>query len=256
MDHPNLYRAGNTTSARFDNLRPQDIDVDKDGFVNPGGDGGISTFSNKRAEWPDRTTWVLKSSTPLVPGLIASKDLRVDGHWLIQPSQRMKRDAYVDHLKDLNSKAVRYDRLPPKEVVEAESEVSVLAAQSANADRATRFVYNALAAVVHKRVPVDEWDENDYEYIALLARALEDGTLELSALLWGPEGEAAEWKRAKAFTASAVAAYMAQEAVRVKASGNEDDESDMANDHAYLHALLKLDDAENPFSTVVASPAA
>ena len=54
------------------------------------------------------------------------------------------------------------------------------------------------------------------------------------------------WSKAKAFVARAVSAHMEHEVAAVKLAEDEDAEADAANDHAYLKAVLKLDDAQNP----------
>ena len=207
--------------------------------------GGISTFSAKNAAWPANKTWVLKRATPLVAGLKAINDHGT--HWLIAPAQTMSLDTYKSHLGTLNTKAVRYDQQRAAEAEESAVEVATpLAVQSAHADRATRFVYNALAAVIRPSIPVADWDENDYEYVGVLARAIEEGSLSLSALVWPPSDDGEGWSREKAFVARAISAYMAHEHAKVRAGGDEDAEADVANDHAYLRAVLKLGDAKNP----------
>ena len=147
---------------------------------------------------------------------------------------------YKNHLRELNARAVRYDQL---QSADTKVEAIELVALSAHADRATRFVYNALAAVVQKSIAIADWDENDYAYIAVLARGLEDGSIQLSELVWTEEGG---WSKAKAFVARAVSAHMEHEVAAVKLAEDEDAEADAANDHAYLRAVLKLDDAQNP----------
>ena len=204
--------------------------------------GGISTFSAKDASWPANKTWVLQKGTQLVTGLQAHKDRGT--HWSIEPATVMKFTAYKSHLTQLNSKAVRYDSLQKDVVADDEAEARVLKAQSAHHDRATRFVYDVFVAVVQTRTPVSGWDENDYTYLTELAHALEDGTLPLSALIWD---EDAGWSKEKVFAADAVAAHIAKESTRVLKLGDEDEQADANNDHAYLRAVLKLDDAKNPF---------
>ncbi|KAI5831197.1 hypothetical protein K523DRAFT_301085 [Schizophyllum commune Tattone D] len=238
--HPDLYRAGNTTSPRFDNVRPNDISI-SGGNVGPGS-GGISTFSRKDPTWANNKTWVLQRTTPLIGGLKAINDVGM--HWLIAPASKMPFQTYVGHLRELNSRAVRYDRLRSEDT---DSEAIELAVQSAHTDRATRFVYNALASVVHKSTAIPDWDENDYTYVAVLARALEEGSIQLSELVWDEEGG---WSKAKAFVAHAVSAHMAEEEANVKRTGDDDAEADAANDHSYLKAVLKLDDAQNPCRAV------
>ncbi|CDO74246.1 hypothetical protein BN946_scf184536.g1, partial [Trametes cinnabarina] len=95
-------------------------------------------------------------------------------------------------------------------------------------------------------IPVAGWDENDYAYVAELAKELENGTLPLSQLIWQEDNSAREgWTREGAFVATAVSASM--DAASARAAGNEDEEADANNDHAYLREVLKLGKAGNPF---------
>ena len=87
------------------------------------------------------------------------------------------------------------------------------------------------------------------EHERRLARAVEEGSLSLTALVWQPSEDGEGWSREKAFVARAVCAYMAHEHAKVRAGGDEDAEADAANDHAYLRSVLKLEEAKNPFST-------
>ena len=105
-------------------------------------------------------------------------------------------------------------------------------------------MYEAFVAVVQTRTPVSGWDENDYAYLAELAHALEDGALQLSALIWD---EKAGWSKERAFAADAVTAHIVEKSARVLKLEDEDEQADANNDNAYLRAILKLDDAENPF---------
>ena len=204
--------------------------------------GCISTFSVKDAAWPANKTWVLLKGSQLVSGLQARRDR--GNHWSIEPASVMKFTVYKSHLTQLNSKAVRYDSLQRDAIADAEADVRVLKERSAHADRATRFVYEAFVAVVQTRTPVSGWDENDYAYLAELAHALEDGALPLSALIWD---EKAGWSKERAFAADAVTAHIVEKSARVLKLEDEDEQADANNDNAYLRAILKLDDAENPF---------
>ena len=258
MSRPDLYRSGNTTSPRFDNVRVgTDITVDANNNVKPSeraqplflhgltalvDSGGISTFSQK-GDWGDTKTWVLQKTTQLGTGLVARNDRAT--HWSIEPATVMQLATYKGYLTQLNTRAVRYDKLPKATEAQAELEPRLLKAQSAHTDKAARFVYNALVSVVHSRISVEGWDDNDYAYIAVLAHALEDGALSLSTLVWEEERG---WSKEKVFTANAVTAYIAQKSAHVKASGNEDEQADADNDHAYLRVVLKLDDPKNPFA--------
>jgi hypothetical protein len=206
--------------------------------------GGISTFTSKGSDWAPNKTWILKKSTPLVSGLRTINDH--GNHYLIAPVSNVALTVYVANLTALNSKAVRYDQQGAAS--EEKLEERILPAQVDHADRATRFLYTALAAVNHGKPHVEGWDENDYEYVATLAHALKDGTTPLSALVWNQEDGEDGWTKAKAFTAQAVLTHAAHEIRKAKRSRNEDDEADVANDTGYLRSILKLDDPKNPYT--------
>ena len=211
--------------------------------------GGISAFSSKPEKWGGDSTWMLQQPAPLVAGLTFIKDEGT--HWLISPAREMTIESYKNDLMTLAPSALRYDTLPrPSDNAE---EPSVLSARSTHPDRAARFVYEALASVVLTPVPVIDWDENDYEYLTVLTKALGDRTLPLNQLVWDPEDDnRAQWTRRGAFVAKAVSAFMAHERERVV--GDEDEEADLRNDIAYLEQILRLRDAENPFYIPVPSP--
>jgi len=105
MSRPDLYRRGNTTSAKFDNVRPRDIPV-HNGRVRPY-EGGISTSSRLDPGCAPDKTWMLESTTGLSP-LQARNDR--GNHWSIEPKREMSLDSYTEHLTGLNKAAVRYDR--------------------------------------------------------------------------------------------------------------------------------------------------
>ena len=198
----------------------------------------------------DDSTWVLQQPASSIAGLTFIQDQ--GAHWLISPAQETTIESYKNDLVALAPSALRHDTLlQPSENAE---EVSALPPRSTHPDRATRFVYEALASVVITPVPVVDWDENDYEYLAVLAKALGDGTVLLDQLGWDPEDtERAQWTRRGAFVAKAVSAFMAHEMERV--AGDEDEEADLRNDIAYLEQILNLRDAGNPFYIPVPSPA-
>ncbi|KZT09408.1 uncharacterized protein LAESUDRAFT_607747, partial [Laetiporus sulphureus 93-53] len=101
MARPNLYRSGNTTSPRFDNVRKgKDIQVDKNDNVILGS-GGVSTFTAAQQGWKPQSTWILPGTANIGSHLKALNDH--GAHWLIAPASEMSFNAYVDYLKPLNS---------------------------------------------------------------------------------------------------------------------------------------------------------
>ncbi|KAI0084444.1 hypothetical protein BDY19DRAFT_898505 [Irpex rosettiformis] len=246
---PDLYRFGNTTSARFENVRPQDIQtvtINGVKYVKPR-TGGISTAAVLPPN-PDRTrTWVLGASVALGSLLLARNDHGT--HWAIEPSSQITFDAYVGALRPLNNSARRLDQVTR---LISEEEFFTLPKSSSHDDQGTRFIFNALSAIVRDRIPVTgiaDWDENDYLYIANIAKDLEDGEVQLSDIVWRDVGDDQNdhYKEAE-FTAAAVAGYMAHEEATKLGVCSEDDEADLRNDHVFLRTLLKFDAPDCPFT--------
>jgi hypothetical protein len=204
--------------------------------------GGISTFSTRSQNWTSKTTWLLPHTSDIGAEL---KIVHHNGdHYLIAPSREMTLEEYKSHLQTLSSKAVLLDSISAHTAPPGHQAVA-LAAQSQHDDRATRFVHEELASVARKRIPIPDWSENDYEYVATLARALDQGTLPLSALIWSPSAANGGWTRDGAFTAQAVSANMAHK--EHEAVGDEDEEAEVGNDNAFLRNVLKLNVDGNPF---------
>ena len=122
----------------------------------------------------------------------------------------------------------------------------ILNRECSHPNRGTRFAYIALAAVVLDRIPVADWDESDYRYVAALAKALESGNLALSELIWSPECGRG-WTKNGAFAAKAVSVFMANQWQAANAAGDEDAQADVDNDNGYLMFLFRLYDPQNPF---------
>ncbi|EJD50993.1 hypothetical protein AURDEDRAFT_99817 [Auricularia subglabra TFB-10046 SS5] len=230
-----FYRFSTSTSARFDVVRP-DMDIlVVGGKVHPG-NGGVSVFNSLELHRPPNKTFGLESSAALSDGLTVIDDL--GSHCLIAPSREMAFTDFKRALVQLNSEA--------KAVPATADSAFVLARHSGSFRSALRFVYEALVSVWRERIVVDGWDENDYAYIALLARDLDGGQLTLEALRW-EQGDG--WTRPAAFTAQAVRAFMAWSTA--KAVGDEDLEADAGNDNAYLMNILRLNPSvypDNPYA--------
>lgn len=197
---------------------------------------------------PDRTrTWVLQASVSISSQLLARNDHGT--HWAIEPSSQITFDAYVNALRPLNGLSRRLDQVT---FVATTEEPFALKTSSAHTDQGARFVYNALGTVVRDRIPIEgieEWDDNDYFYIASIAQALEAGELNVDDITWEEVGvEVDVHYKAREFTAAAVGAYMAHEEKTKLGVVGEDDEADLRNDHAFLRTLLKFDVPECPFA--------
>ncbi|PCH44759.1 hypothetical protein WOLCODRAFT_133363 [Wolfiporia cocos MD-104 SS10] len=232
MSRPNLYRSRAKNSPKLDNVRVgKDIKVDKEGDVEPGS-GGISTFAQSSHTW--KYPWLLPENAELGDGLGAKNDH--GGHWLIIPAAEISLDGYKHLLSELNGRCEKVNRA--REVFGELREVDVLP-EPANSDKSVRMVYSALQAVHNGNIPIKDWDENDYTYIAILAKALDSGKLSLKdAVTSGPKST-----KEQRFIAEAATEFMSAE--RKISSADEDEMADMDNDHALLKAVLKLDDTES-----------
>ncbi|KZV86072.1 hypothetical protein EXIGLDRAFT_681294 [Exidia glandulosa HHB12029] len=216
--HPDLYRVGSATSPEFDQVRIMDIPV-VGGMVIP----GVSSLGS---------------------GLRAVNDH--GSHWLIRPEMPMSLQAFVGKLQELNSQAVK-DTGPCESSEELRFRIQPDFAIESDLDKAGRFVYHALATVVHQRLEIKNWDDNDYAYIAVLARGLRRGDLALSSLRWDADS-GQHWTKEMAMAAQAVQVYMDYDLSQ--AEGNEDDEADAHNDIAMLTAVLHLDSPRNVLSAL------
>ncbi|KZV86502.1 hypothetical protein EXIGLDRAFT_840697 [Exidia glandulosa HHB12029] len=239
--HPDLYRVGSATSPEFDQVRTMDIPV-VGGMVLPE-NGGVSTFATTVPGWDASRTWRMASSS-LGSGLRAVNDH--GSHWLIRPEMPMSLQAFVGKLQELNSQAVK-DTGPCESSEELRFRIQPDFAIESDLDKAGRFVYHALATVVHQRLEIKNWDDNDYAYIAVLARGLRRGDLALSSLRWDADS-GQHWTKEMAMAAQAVQVYMDYDLSQ--AEGNEDDEADAHNDIAMLTAVLHLDSPRNVLSAL------
>ncbi|KZV86503.1 hypothetical protein EXIGLDRAFT_774540 [Exidia glandulosa HHB12029] len=88
--------------------------------------------------------------------------------------------AFVGKLQELNSQAVKGTGPP-----DSSEELQLDFALDSQLDKDGMLVYHcALATVVHQRLAVKNWNDNEYAYIAVLARGLRRGDLALSSLIW------------------------------------------------------------------------
>ncbi|KAI0784764.1 hypothetical protein C8Q75DRAFT_368873 [Abortiporus biennis] len=229
-----LYRAGNTTSPRFDNLRPQDIPV-VNGQVRPN-TGGISTFSVRDSAWGANRTWVLQRGTLLGPDLQARNDRAT--HWSLEPSRAMPRDTYVAALTVLNGGAVRFDRIPQARDASAPGTFALeLPIEFNHESEQVRNVYQGLASVARNKVPVEDWDENDYTHIAIIAQSLHSGETEFSELVYKSDelliGE-------QALVAGAILAHIGHKDAEYKEGGDSEEKAKWAEQRESLVSALKL----------------
>jgi Domain of unknown function (DUF4157) len=92
---PDLFRDGNASGPRIDNVRvPKDIEVDSDGYVDGPGKGGPSSFAIPKSE---KNWWKYPSSKPDPSGIVVRNDH--NKHWAWEPARRMKLDEYKSRLR-------------------------------------------------------------------------------------------------------------------------------------------------------------
>jgi hypothetical protein len=100
-----LYRSGNTTSARMDNVRTQDVtQVTENGvvYVLPN-TGGISTSTS--AAGLSTTVWKIPKATTYPDTLKVWNDS--PGHWAWEPAAKMTLSSFTAALAGMNAKAVK-----------------------------------------------------------------------------------------------------------------------------------------------------
>lgn len=101
-----LYRSGNASSPRLDNVRPQDLGTfQKNGRLWVEHEsGGVSTFARNR--W-DKNTWRLAKGMEVGAKLLVVQDKENPDHYFIEPAQDMPMDDYTAALRDLAARFVK-----------------------------------------------------------------------------------------------------------------------------------------------------
>lgn len=113
-----LYRGGNSTSPRFDNVRDKDVIKLKDpntGLIKVRGmSGGISAFTAPR---PEANWWWIKAGTVVPPGLVVTRDTTNPKsgitHYTIRPAEDMLLTVYIEHMR----KFLGVSKLPLEEAI-------------------------------------------------------------------------------------------------------------------------------------------
>ncbi|KAI0658297.1 hypothetical protein C8Q70DRAFT_917645 [Cubamyces menziesii] len=244
MSHPILFRHGDLDSASYDNLQ-KDLDILVEGGQVGPDSGGVSAFSQRAADWVAEETWALQDSTILVDGLSAKHTY--GNHWLIAPARTMTLVEYKGLLQELNSSSVRLDRIP--ETALTEENLSTwspyeLTDKFQHPRQRTRQAHYALVTLLRQRIPVPGWKDNDYAYLACIANALRQGSLELSTLIGSESGTQQTWSRESAFTKCAVAAYMDVLMTQAQAFDDDydgDEQSDLLNDYTIIGSVFNFD---------------
>jgi hypothetical protein len=126
----------------------------------------------------------------------------------------------------------------------------ILPTQSESEDHTTGFIYWALADLSNTRSLGPHWTTRDYGTAAALALALERKQLPISALVWSPCDTLVHvnggWTPERAFTATAISAFMAQEELRAEASGDDDVMAEVGSDNTVLWCKLRFKWPTNP----------
>ena len=113
-----LYRSGNATTPRFDNVRDKDVVKYKDsesGLAKVKGlSGGISTFTAPR---PEANWWWIKAGTVVPPKLVVTRDTNDPKtgitHYTIRPAEDMLLTEYIAQMQ----KFLKIERLPIEEAI-------------------------------------------------------------------------------------------------------------------------------------------
>ena len=98
------------------------------------------------------------------------------------------------------------------------------------------FVSAALRTVVQEKIPIANWDNNDYTHLAILAKSLHAGSIQLSDLVHQPDSLLL---KKQVLVGAAILAYIKH--MDEKIADDEDEEVDWANDCTLLHSALDLD---------------
>lgn len=99
-----LYRGGNASSPRLDNVRDKDVTkyTGKDGKIwVKGKEGGISTFSVRPSGMSH--IWKARKGTTYSSNLYIYESNKVTKHWSIAPARDMTQDEFERHLRTFHS---------------------------------------------------------------------------------------------------------------------------------------------------------
>lgn len=114
-----LYRSGNSSSPRFDNVRDKDVVKFKDpatGLTRVKAlSGGVSTFTSPK---PENNWWWIKAGTVVPPHLVVTRDhtdpkTRVT-HYTIRPATDQFLTDYITQLQNF----LGVERIPLQQAIE------------------------------------------------------------------------------------------------------------------------------------------
>lgn len=100
-----LYRIGNSTSAKLSEIRANEVVLIEINGIKTvvANDKGISLYNKRGLDDAPLSGWVyeIKSGTPLPIGLCLWKDPRIVGHYHICPASNMPLHKYIGLLEEL-----------------------------------------------------------------------------------------------------------------------------------------------------------
>lgn len=119
-----LFRMGNASGPRLDNIRPEDVPIEVVGsgaaatkMVRP--EGGISTFDGIDRSKLDRKWWCIPGKTPLPETLRITRDHYNPRngltHYSLRPARYMTLLEFADGLKVISAKATLVILTPTKD---------------------------------------------------------------------------------------------------------------------------------------------
>jgi hypothetical protein len=246
---PNKIRNGHTTSHG-------DPAVSDQALRNPGTSWplarGTPFLTTRDAPLPvaQGSPYPIARDSPFPTALNTTPSMMVDrGPSPVTLAYDMSDEAFKQYLKILNIPFIP----PPTSFgarIEEEPTWEILPLLTKTGDYRTGYIYRALADLSNTRSLGPHWATKDYDTASALALALERKQLSRSALLWSRNDALVHvdggWTPERAFTATAITAYMAQEWLRAEASGDDDLMSDVGNDNMVLFNRLMLSYRENP----------
>jgi hypothetical protein len=156
-------------------------------------------------------------------------------------------DTYIQHLRELESKSVRYESPADSSAFTINIDDRVLLRRT-HRSMPIRFVSIGLAQVYHDRTPIEGWDENDFAYIGVIIDALSTDMLRLEDVCWSSDSERGHQHTTKAtrFVAMAIGTHMKTVRDDPGLVPESDEDVGMNNDNAYLCGVLGFMDARNP----------
>jgi len=221
-----LYPGRSTTSFGSHNASLQDIPVG-DENIEP----GMPTFShNGQIQHHDKNC-LLRSTSSLSTTLEVGDDTGTP--LSMSPSKAITVQEYKAALNEPNVMVAPFHQVESAIRGPEEIELPILCNSTS---KVVRFVFEALRTIVQEKIPVADWDDNDYTNLAILAKSLHTKDIKLSDLIYQPDSPLV---KEQILIAAAILAYIKM--IDLKCKSDEELFEDWGNDRPLFFKGLRLE---------------